>query len=297
MRVYEPFLKKRIDGSKPSSNPKIGAIESHFRCFNQLSFHFGTNQAGIVQTYAWKVLVTDKPLDNSVDESDQIIQAIKEFYTDKRNINDTSFLKKHGFEFSFIVFYDQNNWKLENSIIYKIVPVVNFGGLTFTSKRFTQKEFQKLIVDLNGQNLTNKPLIYATTEFEGFLSDVCVPGTTRNDVSLFPGDVDLALYNDEYKTITVVEFKKHTPSGQGSIEYQSFTKYYYRDKKKYTTLAKITAALGKEYFYNVIYSTRPNELLKLKVEKITTNMRLVSSMNMSFSTIEEMGTYLTNNLR
>jgi len=152
----------------------------------------------------------------------------------------------------------------------------------------SQRDYQRFLVDVHGIHRTNKPLIYATSEFEGYLSDVSTPRCTRIDITLFPGDADLIEFDDEDNIIGLYEFKKHTMSGYGDIEFQSFRKYYYRDQKKYESLVSLCRRFNLDCFYNIIYSTRLNELNKIKVETINSNFDLVNDQTYEFSTIDEL---------
>ena len=194
MILYEPRLKKRSDGSMPAMNTLIGNIDDHFHG-SHLTFHFGTNVNGVVCDYAWRVLVSDEPIDDS--NVDDIHEAIVSLFGVDRIINDYMYLYNHGLQYQFIVFFDDDNWDLENNSIYVIDISIVDDKLCLQTNCYTQRDFQLLMRNTNGIHLTNKPLIYSTTNFEGFLSDVCVPGSTRNDITLFPGDADLVLYDAE----------------------------------------------------------------------------------------------------
>lgn len=294
MQLREPKLHKRIDNSVPAKNSVIGEPEDHFLSNYKICFHFGYPDDGDVLN-AWKVLITDSDLTKC--SNNEIIDAVMSYETPNKLFNDASFLTKHGLKYSIIIYNDSSIWKLENNLIAVVDCNPSNGSAILSVSIIKQSDFQKRMVDLFGINRTNKPLIYATTEFEGFLSDISIPGCSREDITLFPGDCDLAVYNVQLNTICVVEFKKHTMSGYGSIEYQSFLKYFYRDRKKYEQIAKITKKLGNEYFYNIIYSTKPDELRKVKIEKVSTNLRLLSSAVYTFNSLDELDVIFGNLMR
>ena len=57
--------------------------------------------------------------------------------------------------------------------------------------------------------------------------------------------------------------------------------------KKYTAIATLAQKFNKDYFYNIIYSTRQNELNKIKIEKISNKLVLISSKMKTFTNKEE----------
>lgn len=294
MILREPYLHKRIDNSVPSKNKIIGEPEDHFLFPHKICFHFGC-QDGEEIKHAWKVLITDSDLRTCTNED--IVDAIYSHESPNKIYNDALFFEKHGLIYSIIIYNDSSNWPTENNLIYMIDCIPSNGKPNLKVNMVNQKEFQAKLVNYFGINRTNKPLIYATTEFEGYLSDISVPGCQRDNVTLFPGDCDLVVYNPNHETLCVVEFKKHTMSGYGSIEYQSFLKYFYKDRKKYEQIASITKRLGNSYFYNIIYSTKPDELKKVKIEKVSTSLRLLSSAVYSFNDVKELNTIFGNLMR
>lgn len=294
MHLREPRLHRRSDNSIPAKNSFIGEPEDHFLSNNKICFHFGYPDGGEVLN-AWKVLITDDDLSNCTPE--EVADAVFSYETPNKLMNDASFLAVHGLAYSIVIYNDSSIWNLENNVICIVDCVPIDGTIQLNVSFVNQVDFQARMVELFGINRTNKPLIYATTEFEGYLSDVSVPGCPREDITLFPGDCDLAVYNAQLNTICVVEFKKHTMSGYGSIEYQSFLKYFYKDRKKYEQIAKITRKLGNEFFYNIIYSTKPDELRKVKIEKVSTNLRLLSSAVYTFNSLDELDVIFGNLMR
>ena len=91
------------------------------------------------------------------------------------------------------------------------------------------------------------------------------------------GDIDLVLYTNDNVLCDIFEFKKHTKfGGCSTIEDQTFMKYIAMDHKKYTGIANFTIALGKDFFFNIIYSTRIGEEHKIKIEKISVKEETLS---------------------
>lgn len=52
--------------------------------------------------------------------------------------------------------------------------------------------------------------------------------------------------------------------------------------------------LSKEYFYNFIYSTKNNELNKIKIEKISTELQLIGRTIKSFENHKQAINFMQN---
>ncbi|MDR2828011.1 MAG: hypothetical protein LBV51_01155 [Acholeplasmatales bacterium] len=286
MKLSIPQLKKRDNSSLPQTNRLIGDIYKVFDFCNDVSFHFGCKN-GNIANFAWEILVSDIPVQqfNILQLKEQIISI----YSRRKLYSDCKFLNQFNLKLQIVVFCDSCDWNNDgNHICLVDVKIDSYDCLALISKFYSQKDFQKLILENNGINLTNKPLKYSTTSFEGYLSDICVTSSRRNDVSLFPGDVDLILYNDQYLQNCIIEFKKHTQSGEGNIEDQSFQKYLSYDKKKYEGLCQLAKKLDLKHFYNIIYSTKNNELNKIKIEKVSVGLELCSFEMISFTGVTDL---------
>lgn len=293
MKLSEPILRKRTDKSVPQQNYVLGDISKRFSSHNTSCVHFGEidNNYHII-----KLLVTDIPITFSIDYN-EVVNALFELYPKNDFINEFIYFSEFNMNYQILILFDEVNWKNENNTMLVVdFEYVKNRKMAFISsiKVWKQKDYQKSLVERFGINRTNKPLIYSTTEFEGFLSDVSIPSCVRNDITLFPGDVDLITFNEEFTTLNIFEFKKHTKFGEGSLQNQSFMKYITKDIKKYQGIANLTSRLNKTYFYNVIYSTKIGEEKMLKIEKINTSLTLLDSYFIQFDSLESLNKQLTS---
>ena len=283
MILYEPYLKKRIDKSKPQQNIVLGDPYDLFSNFeNRVSFHFFTvdNQ---IKPFAWKTLISDSDINIT-----SLKKEILAYVNIKDLISDYSYLNKFGIELQYVVFNDNRNWTIENGSIYLVsFDITSDESIEFSFREFDKVSFQKFLREIQGQDMImNKPLIYSTTELEGYFADMCQRNLNPVGKAIFPGDVDLVIYNNN-KTLSIIEFKKHTKYGEGRIGDQSFLKYWFKDKKKYSGIALLTKKLNRDFFYNVIYSTKDNELNKIKIEKISSDLKLLTQKLFTCNNREE----------
>ena len=284
MKLSEPVLRKRIDKSLPQVNKVLGDISKRFMSSNNSCVHFGEIDNNY---YVIKLLVTDTPISDKV-EYQEIVDSLFSLYPKNDFINEFVYFAQFNMHYQILIIYDEVDWKNENNKMLVVdFTYVESRKMAFINsiKVWEQKDYQNDLVKKFGINRTNKPLIYSTTEFEGYLSDVSVAYCKRNDITLFPGDVDLITFNNDFSTLNIFEFKKHTKFGYGSLEYQSFLKYFHKDYKKYKGIANLAYNLNKKYFYNIIYSTRENEENLLKIEKIGTDLRLLDSYFIKFDSL------------
>ena len=130
---------------------------------------------------------------------------------------------------------------------YIIVVEVRWhdDGLKYSISRIDLAEIQERIRLASGGSVRigNKGLIYGTSMLECYLS---------HTDSLYPGDVDLILTNNEYENIAILEFKKHNL--ESSIQAQQLSNYYPRpDGRKYDRLAILRNYLQQNPKLIVIY--------------------------------------------
>lgn len=292
MRFFEPVLKKRSDGSQPQTNAFLGDPYNLFESNNALNFHFFTSN-GNVASIAWKVLLMDH---NTIDPS-IVINGIQEHEGIERLFTYLQYLNNYGIQLEYIVFKDENDWHNGTNAIHKVSVSLIDERIVFTSDIYNISSFHALLFEIQGTSMImNKPLIYSTTELEGYLADMCQRTLSPIDRVIFPGDVDLILFQNE-ETFACVEFKKHTRSGVGILRNQSFMNYMRYDYKKYNGIAALTSRLNLTYFYNIIYSTRPDELDLVKIEKISTSLTLIDSLVMRFESREELRDMLLDYMR
>ena len=287
MLLSEPSLRKRIDKSQPQENPVLKNPINIFKEEWNSCIHFGA-YGGAFSVI--RLLTSNEPIVDKIDY-EGVVKSLQSVYPNNEYLNEFIYYAKHDIEFEILIIYDDVNWKLENnrviSIDFKLIKEASVAFIK-SIKVMNQKDYQRKLVSKFGINRTNKPLIYSTTEFESYLSDLSISKCERDDITLFPGDVDLITFNKNYETLNIYEFKKHTKFGYGDIEHQSFRKYFWQDKKKYYGLAALANKLGKKYFFNIIYSIRYGELNKVKVEKIDINLKLIDDYLINFKTVEDL---------
>jgi len=286
MTLSEPFLKKRIDKSKPIQNNLFENPVNFFKNYNKTSVHFGYYNNFFT---AIKLLVCDELITNTINYS-SFIKSLNELYPNQDYLKEFYFYKRHNINFEILIIYDQVNWNLENNYLLSVEfdsEMLSSSDQTKAIRIIPQKDYQKRLVNLFGINRTHKPLIYSTSEFEGYLSDISISTCNRNDITLFPGDVDLITFDNNFNVSGLYEFKKHTKYGDGEIEDQSFMKYFQHDRKKYQGLALLAKQLKKEFFYNFIYSTKLGEEKKVKIEKIGNHLNLIQDIIYTYKKVED----------
>ena len=142
----------------------------------------------------------------------------------------TDFAIGHQLHLQFLLFKDQANWAKEDSTVLMITVCKDeHDQLHFSHTEVTIVEFKKIIQRNSGGpvQMGTKGLIYGTSCLECLLS---------HTDSLYPGDVDLLLLDENNIPKAVVEFKKHTLLT--SIDDEQLSKYYPRpDARKYERLA------------------------------------------------------------
>lgn len=285
MILREPQLFNRDTGRAPAKNTFLGNVEQYFKASNNTCVHFGKNGNGGYSVI--KLLTTDANIDGQISHAD-VCTALCVLYPNNEFIKDVIFFAQRNIDYKIVIINDDCDWSTENNCVLVVDFHYNIGAnvaMVNTISRIHQKNFQQYLVDTYGKNRTRKPLIYATTNFEGYLSDVSIVGCQRQDITLFPGDVDLLTYSKHYHLCDIFEFKKHTPRGGNStLAEQSFLKYINKDRKKYQGLAELAHSLGKDYFYNVLYSTRKGEENIVKIEKVSCTLQLVDEILIEYDT-------------
>ena len=209
MHLSEPYLKKRVDGSRPQENKIIKDPISIFNSFGKSCIHYGANDGKYTVI---KLLLSDEKIKTTIDY-EEIVKSLTSVYPYKEYLDEFIFYAIHDINFEILIINDDVDWKTEiNNVLSIEFELLKDNKTAFIKsiKVIGQKDYQKRLVDKFGINRTLKPLIYATSEFEGYLSDVSVVGCNRSDITLFPGDVDLITFDNNYCTLNIYEFKKHT---------------------------------------------------------------------------------------
>lgn len=286
MGLKVPELKRRSDKSLPRKNEYLGDLEDFFiDNESSTSFHFFTSN-GKVDDEVWKVLVSDKNI-----VPDNLEEEILGIVLLEDLISEIKYFSANNMIFKFVIFFDDINWSTDDGIVFLVeFKLIDNENLKFIINQYNKLEFEKyLLIKQNTEMVMNKQLIYSTTQLEGYLSDMCQSHLNPKGRAIFPGDVDLVLYSGE-NTNRIIEFKKHTQSGDGTIENQSFRKYWYKDSKKYSGIAFLAARLGLNHFVNIIYSTRNDELKKIKFEVIgmkNNELVLLNSTTREFNSLTD----------
>lgn len=270
--LRHPKLKKRTDGSMPKTNSIVRRIESIFDDFDNVSFYFFTDRNGDVKDIVWKTIIID-----SDDEKD-LIEKLTSFVGEEKLREEIQLLQTYSINLQYILFDDNNKWKERQGTIF--VASFDIHTCEFDKiERLSLGDFEKLLLTIQGGPMVmNKPLIYSTSSLEGYLSDMCQKELNPVNRAIFPGDVDVVIYN-ENKVEYLIELKKHTI--YGPISDQTFTKYWYKDMKKYRGLASLSRKFNLSFFINFIYSTSQDHN-KIKLEKIGTDLKLIENRIITF---------------
>lgn len=274
----QPVLQNRENGSLPKTNTLIGDIENVFEIFDCDSFHFFSKRDENKNVYAlpivWKVLLL-KNNDYTLNIEKELLYYVGE----EQLIKDLKIYNSYNLKLEYIIFYDDVNWKETNQNIYAVSVSYKQNELSFDTKLYTKQEFEKYLFEINEESMVmKKPLIYSQTKLERYLSEECQFEKRPVNRAFFPGDID-CLIKKEDKFLYLIEFKKH--SIDGSIEEESYKKYWGRDIKKYSAINAMSKKLGLNCFYNFIYSTK-QDLNKIKIEIIDNNLKLIDSIVFAF---------------
>jgi len=285
MKLIEPYLKHRETGRKPFYNDFYNDIEKAFSIgYSSTSVHFFTTDK-ILKNIVWKKYVSSEPFNE-----DDLID-----YFNKNNFilnmkEEIQFFEYQGLSLQLIIFYDDVDWVNENPNIFIVNFFLNQSYQIQTSITTERKhDFENRLLEIqDGPTPMNKKLIYSTTKLEGYLSDKCFKNYSNTCKAIFPGDVDLILFENNTPQL-LIEFKKHTKWGRKRFVDQSYKTYWELDKKKYNGIALLSNKLGLDKFYNVIYSTVENEKKKLKIEQISSkNLNLIKELHYELANIKEL---------
>lgn len=273
-----PYLKNRSNGSLPKKNKYINKIEDLFIESENLSFHFFTDAKSNIKDVVWSIILIDK------EDSSNIGENVLKFVGKDKIKKQTQLLDRYGLSLQYIVFDDTHRWDLGEGEIFIISFKRRLCKLKNIVAKYNLAEFEKLLLEIQGGSMKmNKPLLYSTSTLEGYLADMCQAKLNPINRTIFPGDADLVIYDNNVAKY-LIEFKKHTIYGE--IKHQSFLKYINYDRKKYLALASLTRKLGLPFFINLIYSTNYDDN-KIKIELIDTNMRLVEDKIIVFKGLED----------
>lgn len=280
-----PYLAGCADRTlMPKIHPKSGGPEhwfsdaslAHHHYFG-LSFDFfvnwSLNPCEITPVVWIKVILS--PEFNYADVADNLTEVMTSHFGESYLTLLDSFKNQNSFTVQFIVFRDDADWTNESSELL----IATFTGRSdkefiFDSEMVPINAFKEIIQKHSGGpiEIGSKKLIYGTSKLECYLS--------KTD-SLYPGDVDLIVFNERFEPIALLEYKKHNL--QNSISEQNLSNYYPNpDARKYNRLAILRDHLGKIHpnlpIFNVYYPTNPDfsegrlELLKGTVGNLETSL-------------------------
>ncbi len=178
------------------------------------------------------------------------------------------FATEYDMQIQFIVFHDDLDWSNDRNELLIVSLFFKEGHYSFSPQKYSLSEFKELIKSHSGGpvSIGSKGLIYGTSRLECSLS--------KTD-SLYPGDADLLLLNEDNKAVCILEFKKHTLSSP--ISEQCFTNYYPRpDGRKYKRLALLRDYLASKsnsriLFFVLYYPTQTYIEQQWKLEVIEGN--------------------------
>ena len=178
------------------------------------------------------------------------------------------FATEYDMQVQFIVFHDDLDWSNDRNELLIVSLSFKEGCYSFSPQKYSLSGFKELIKSHSGGpvSIGSKGLIYGTSRLECSLS--------KTD-SLYPGDADLLLLNEDNKAVCIFEFKKHTLSSP--ISEQCFTNYYPRpDGRKYKRLALLRDYLASKsnsriLFFVLYYPTQTYIEQQWKLEVIEGN--------------------------
>ena len=155
------------------------------------------------------------------------------------------FATEYDMQIQFIVFHDDLDWSNDRNELLIVSLSFKEGCYSFSPQKYSLSGFKELIKSHSGGpvSIGSKGLIYGTSRLECSLS--------KTD-SLYPGDADLLLLNEDNKAVCILELKKHTLSSP--ISEQCFTNYYPRpDGRKYKRLALLRDFLASKSNSRILF--------------------------------------------
>lgn len=155
---------------------------------------------------------------------------IEKSFTSKDFCLFKSLLNTYECEIQLVIFNDEQDWRNPSSEIILIdIKITDRDILLYKSNIVAIENFKNLIKEYSGGSVKigAKGLIYGTSYLECLLS--------KTD-SLYPGDVDCILFDEEFQPVAIIEYKKHNL--EENITSQNLGRYYPNpDGRKYDRLA------------------------------------------------------------
>lgn len=280
-----PYLAKCSDrNSMPKFHPTSGSPEDWFsdamlsrHNYLGLSFDFFVNwskQPNVLTPVIWvkRILEPSVPYQKVLENLSDIL--VSHFGNTYFTLLD-SFRNVNSLSVQLIIFHDDFNWSDSKSNLLMVdFKGKSESGFIFEGNIVDIELFKSIIQSHSGGpiQIGSKGLIYGTSNLECFLS------TTT---SLYPGDVDLIVFNKKFEPLALLEYKKHTLTS--SISDQKLSNYYPSpDGRKYNRLSILRDYLGQISpnlpLFNIYYPTNPAfnqgkmELLKGATGSLQTNV-------------------------
>ncbi|MCB9044680.1 MAG: hypothetical protein H6550_00945 [Chitinophagales bacterium] len=294
----KPFLASCSDRAKlPKENTVTGTPENWFN--NNLllehslfgvSFDFFINwQTGMLTPVAWvKRLLTISPdelIDNGNPKSEDIFNELIRFEGKENLVLFCKFCEHKNIQLQYIL-YNDSNWSSAGNKLFIVSINLKDTVLNYNIEVITLTDLQNKIREYSGGPVTigRKGLMYGTSLLECLLS--------KTD-SLYPGDVDIVIFNTESLAVeNVIEFKKHNLSTP--IENQKLSNYYPSpDGRKYNRLAILNNFIGPaKKFICLYYPTGEREHGKLEsIETTSAGLVTGKSLVIRLPELDNVDTY------
>lgn len=280
-KIVKPELKSNITHKISAQNKIFGKIEDCFNKellqnyeLNSISFDFFVNweaskRTGNLDTSLWfkRTLVINNHMKKYIDlqKKDIFIKRLIENESLDSMKKNYKFLEKYNLSAKYMIIKDTCEFlEANNTPIVVSSPLVQ-DYMKSTLETLTLNQLNNILIKNSGGRFKiNKPLNYSETQLEYFLA-----ANSEKTGSLWPGDCDMILFDDEFNCKCILEFKKCTKWGNVKVEKQDFTTYYNKDKTKYTRLGIL-----RDYFSNiskkvipyvvVFYPTNDESIIKIE---------------------------------
>jgi len=178
----------------------------------------------------------------------QVIDIIKNSELSKQLPHIARYCNKHKLRIQLLI-YREIDWSVspECIVVIEVRWIVN--SVKYFVSMIGVSELKERIKMLSGGSISigAKGLIYGTSLLECYLS--------RTD-SLYPGDVDMVLVDENYNNVAIIEFKKHNLNTP--IRNQTLSNYYPRpDQRKYDRISILSDYfIDKPKLYVLYYPTK-----------------------------------------
>lgn len=263
--LTKPKLAKSTDRTVlPKSHPTAGDPElwfsnrllAEYECFG-ISFDFFIDWSDeTVSPEVWVKRIATSNEDLS-DLSEEAIYKLIIACDGKDELQQAAaFLHSHNLEFKYLLFAESNDWNKYPAPIVEVT--IDENGDVTAVEQISLNELRNKIKRLSGGpvRVGTKGLNYSTSSLEAYLS--------LTD-SLYPGDLDQIIINDEGEAIAILEYKKHTLDTP--IENQALKNYYPSpDRRKYDRIAILRDYIDESLPIVVVYYPTKTHIKSVKLE-------------------------------